>query len=510
MNTIAPSIGTVLLAASPILILLGLMIGPRWTMTRAGLASWIACVVVAALSFGSNWDVLWVSQLKSLLLSIFVLWVFWPALLLYRTTEQIGGINAISDRLNQAISDRGLLWLTLAWCFSGLLEGLAGFGVPIAVVSPMLVLLGVEPITAVAAVAVGHAWSVTFGDVGVILQTLSGVVKISIPELVPYSALLLGFACLLCGIGSALILGQRRLIGKVMLVSLVMALVQYLVGSSPIFPLSALLAGLMGVLTFFFLNKKPARQELERKSDNKPLMATVLSYSAVALILVLISWPGPIRTYLSNFVWQASFPAITTGMNFSTPAGTGQIFRFWLHPGTTLFFIAVLCIIIYRNLRLLNPVKLKAVLTATWNSGAPATPGIIFTVGISTLMDHTGMTQILAQGLANMVGSAYPIVSPWIGMLGAFATGSNNNSNVLFAPLQKNVAEILSINPLLLIGSQTTGGSLGSMIAPAKIAIGSATVNLLDKGGDILRKTIVYGIPIGLVIGIITFIISVL
>ena len=107
--------------------------------------------------------------------------MLWPALLLYNIVDRGGGIQAIARGLEQAIGDRGLLLILLAWAFSALLEGLAGFGLPIAIVSPMLVALGIEPVIAVAAVAVGHAWSVTFGDMGVIFQTLSGVVKLSRP-----------------------------------------------------------------------------------------------------------------------------------------------------------------------------------------------------------------------------------------------------------------------------------------------------------------------------------------
>jgi lactate permease len=86
-------------------------------------------------------------------------------------------------------------------------------------------------------------------------------------------------------------------------------------------------------------------------------------------------------------------------------------------------------------------------------------------------------------------------------MLGAFATGSNNNANVLFAPLQNAVAGLLAIEPAVLLAGQTTGGALGSMIAPAKIAVGCSTVGLKGREGDVLRQTLLYGLGIGLLIG---------
>ena len=133
-----------------------------------------------------------------------------------------------------------------------------------------------------------------------------------------------------------------------------------------------------------------------------------------------------------------------------------------------------------------------------------ASIGVVAMVGLSTLMEHTGMTQLLAEALSDALDRAFPLVSPVVGILGAFATGSNNNSNVLFAPLQESVAELLSIAPALLVAAQTTGGSIGSMLAPAKIMVGSSTVGLHGRDGEVLRITLPYGLLIGLSIGLLT------
>jgi len=150
----------------------------------------------------------------------------------------------------------------------------------------------------------------------------------------------------------------------------------------------------------------------------------------------------------------------------------------------------------------------RKALQATWHSSAPASVGIISMVGLSILMDHSGMTPLLAQTLSQGMGTAFPIVSPLVGILGAFATGSNNNSNVLFGMLQKQVAEMLAIAPALLIASQTAGGSLGSLLAPAKIIVGCSTTGLKGRDGEVLRLTVPYGLVIGLGLGILALIFS--
>jgi len=114
-----------------------------------------------------------------------------------------------------------------------------------------------------------------------------------------------------------------------------------------------------------------------------------------------------------------------------TEAGSGQVIRPLVHPGTAILLVAILSYAIYRRRRISAPGNWRVAAGATWRSAMPATIGIVSMVGLSTLMDHTGMTQRLANALADLLDTAFPTVSALVGMLGAFATGSNNNSNVL-------------------------------------------------------------------------------
>ena len=134
------------LAALPILLVLALMLFFRRGSHQAGFAGWLAGIAVAFLFFGLNWKVLWVSQVKALLLTVNVLAVLWPALMMYHLVDQAGGVRAIAEALQDMIPDPGWLLVVQAWMFSALVENLAGFGLPIAIIAPMLILLGVIPV----------------------------------------------------------------------------------------------------------------------------------------------------------------------------------------------------------------------------------------------------------------------------------------------------------------------------------------------------------------------------
>ena len=517
------STGRYVLAGLPILVVIGVMIRLRWGGQRAGPLGWMVGLLVAVLAFGLTFDALWVSQLKGLLLSAFVLAVLWPALLLYNLVNQAGGIGAITHALERLIPDRGLLLVVTAWAFSGMLEGLAGFGLPIAIVAPILVGLDISPIMAVAAVAVGHAWAVTFGDMGVIFQTLVGIVDVDAARLAPIAALMLGGACLACGLATAHLLRQGRHWLAVVVLALLMGGAQYGLAVSGLTPLAALGAGLVGIVGGVAVGQAPGlmragRPRLNRSASGTdlddppvltpPLLATLLSYGALTVLLAAITLIHPLNTALKAVAWKMSFPRVTTRDGFVTPAGTGQVLRPLVHPGTAILLIALASYVLYRRARLCQSGDLRRAAAATWRSAMPASIGVVAMVGLSTLMDHAGMTVKLAKAASDAVGTAFPVVSPLVGMLGAFATGSNNNSNVLFAPLQQSVALLLAISPRLLLAAQTTGGSLGSMIAPAKIIVGCSTLGLRGRDGEVLRVTLPYGIAIGLAAGILALLLA--
>jgi lactate permease len=487
-------------ALLPILSILLAMLVLGWSGQRAGFIGWLISIFIGYTQFGLTPQVFWVSQAKGVYFSLFVLAIVWPALLLYHVVRQAGGIQAITDALQTSMQDRGLLLIGMAWAFSGMLEGLAGFGLPIAVVAPILVGLGVQPALAVAAAAIGHSWSVTFGDMGVIFQTLVKLTAYDPGMLIPPAAGMLGLACLGCGLGTMLVLGQSHLWYKVVLTAAAMGMTQYALASIGLIPLSALGAGLVG-MALLALWSHPKRAVL---ADPQALWVAISSYGGLAAILTLLTATPPIHATLSRFALTLDFDAVRTNLEHYIPTSTQTLYYF-LHPGFTLTIVAAISYTVCRKKKFFAPEIGSRIAVDTWRAAAPTSLGVLFMVGLSTLMDHTGMMLILAQTLSRWVGIAFPLVSPWIGTLGAFATGSNNNSNVMFAVLQQNTAQILNLSSSVIIAAQTAGGALGSMIAPAKLILGCTTAGIKNKQGEVLRLTLPYGLGIGLALGIIAF-----
>ena len=236
------------------------------------------------------------------------------------------------------------------------------------------------------------------------------------------------------------------------------------------------------------------------------LTLAVLSY----LILIVVVgaaelWPW-LHGVLNQVKIQVQFPELQTSYGWPTPAGSGRTISIFGHAGALLAYVAVLSFLLYWRLGYYTPGVLKRIFQRTVRSAVPSSIGIASMVGMAVIMDNSGMTFVLAQGLSKAAGPFYPIVSPFIGLLGAFMTGSNTNSNVVFAPLQQQAAALLGISALVILGAQTTGGALGSMLAPAKIIVGCSTPGLVGREGEILKKTIPTGLIITAVIGVLALI----
>ena len=190
-----------------------------------------------------------------------------------------------------------------------------------------------------------------------------------------------------------------------------------------------------------------------------------------------------------------------TNLGLVTHAST-QSFSLLRHPGTYLVFSAGTAWAIYRATGHFKRGAWGAALRRTVRQGIPTTQAVLLMVVMAMIMSYTGMTRLLAQGFIAVAGRAFPIVSPFIGLLGCFVTGSNTNANFLFGALQRDVAILLRENPVITVALQTTGAALGSMIAPAKVLVVCATAGLQGKEGEVMRVALKYCLPLTLLMGV--------
>jgi lactate permease len=506
-----------LLALSPIIVVLILMIGFRWGGSKAGPLGWLTAAAVSVGFFRGTGRLLAYSQGRAVLLTVYVLYIIWMALLLYNVVNEAGAIGVIGRAIARLTGDRAIQLLILGWVFSAFLQGIAGFGVPIAVVAPLLIGMGFDPVTSVAATAIGHSWSVTFGDIASSFQALIAATSLEGLGLAHWSALFLGITCFGCAVAAAYVHGGFRAIGHtlpaIMVIGVTMSGTQYLLATNSLWNIAGFMAGLVGLAAATVVTRLGMYRAVSAtgtsagECDRWSLPLALAPYLLLIVLVAMAELCAPLHDLINRVTIRAQFPELCTGYGWVTHAGPGRAISVFGHPGALLAYTSVVAYLLYRRIGHYGEGVLQRIKANTVRSAVPSSIGIASLVGMALIMDHSGMTYLLAEGIHRRARAAFPLFSPLIGVLGAFMTGSNTNSNVIFAPLQQQAAELIGISAFVVLSAQTTGGSVGSMLAPAKIIVGCSTAGLSGREGQVLKKTLVPGLLISAFVGLATWLV---
>ena len=123
---------------------------------------------------------------------------------------------------------------------------------------------------------------------------------------------------------------------------------------------------------------------------------------------------------------------------------------------------------------------------------------------------YPSMPLALAEAVSGVAGNAWPMFASFVGGLGAFITGSNTVSDLLFAEFQWGVASQLDLPRQIIVAAQAVGGGMGNMICIHNIVAVCAVVGLSGMEGQILKKTVwpflLYGTVVGIVASLMSFV----
>ncbi len=499
-------------ACSPLLMLLLLMVILRMKAWSASLIAWGLAMAVAVLRFGATPFGILVACGKGLALALFVVLIVWSAVLLYNVVKHAGAIRVISAVMMAVTSNRLLQLLLLAWCFSSFIQGIAGFGVPVAVAAPLLVGIGFPPILAASAAMIGHAWSVTYGSMAASYFSLQLVVSVPPAELNHWLGILFLLPIFICGLSVAHMHGGfrdvRAGLPAVFLSSVVMgaALIAVTrIGAEALGTLASGAAGVVVIVLYARLSRfgcHGGRSSVTGAGGLSPMVSPgtgkmgILTATAPYLFLVVtvsIFQIPRLRDAVSGIGVGFSFPATVTAAGYETAAVSNYaMISLFGHPAPFLTGAALLGVLFYRRRGALDGRGVRTLLHESVVQCGQATISTALMVMMALVMNDAGMTSLLANETAAVSGRLFPLLSPFIGVLGSFMTGSNSSSNVLFGAFQEEVALRLGVSAAVLVSAQSVGGSLGSAIAPAKALIGAATVGIPGQEGAIIRHTLLY------------------
>jgi lactate permease len=128
-------------------------------------------------------------------------------------------------------------------------------------------------------------------------------------------------------------------------------------------------------------------------------------------------------------------------------------------------------------------------------------------MAVAYITNYSGASSTIGLALAE-TGGVFPVLSPVIGWMGVFITGSVVNSNTLFAHLQAVTAEQIGVAPALLVAANTAGGVMAKLVSPQSIAIAAAAVKLVGQESAILRSTLAASLGLLAYVCVVTWVLS--
>jgi lactate permease len=522
-------------AASPIIVLLVLLTVLGWKAPEAGPVGMFVGAVTALTFFRAPLETLAAAVGSGVWDAVFILLVVWPALLLYRVTDAAGGFSALRIGIRRFSRNHLFLVLAFGWVFASFLQGIAGFGTPIAVVAPLLVAIGVKPVFAVVIPLIGHAWANMFGTLAVgWLATLQVVDLEDELTTAVQTAVLLWIPNILGAIAIAWLFGRGRAILHGLPFIAVISLIQGggqlgIVFFEPI--LSTFLASTVALIALYPLSRwskyreradhienRPAMEDdardLEDDDEKAPMSFTwsLLPYGVLSATSIIALAIPPVKDFLGRFEFGPSFAESETGYGFTAEIDDPYSpIALLTHPGTFLLIATAVTWAVFKSRGYYDEWQKKEGKEPIWKNTAedavPASIAIISFLVLAKILDFSGQIEVLALGIAEIAPPlVFAVLANAIGVLGAFMTSSNTASNVLFSQLQLTVADSEGLAPSAIIAAQSTGGAVGNAIAPANIVLGTTTAGIVGKEGAVLRYTLPWVAIVTVIVGFATLI----
>lgn len=540
-----------LLASLPIVAIFVLMVGFRWPATKAMPLAFVLALVLAITVWKTPMNWILASSLNGVVIALKILLIVFGALLVLFTMRESGAIDAINRGFTDISPDRRIQAIIIAWFFGGFIEGSAGFGTPAALAAPLLLSLGFPALAAVMVALIANVTPVSFGAVGT--PTLIGIKSsLNIPVVQQsISASGMGFPEYIHQVGIwtsvqhaipgliiplLMVMMMTRFFGRnkslkeglaiwpYALFAGVCFVVPYLLVAiflGPEFP--GLLGGLIGLIIIipatragFLVPKKtwdfPGRESwldewmgsisMESKNPhrNVSLFKAWIPYILIGILLVLTR----IRSLPFGSALQSISFNYTNIFNTTVSGNLDPLYN----PGILPFvLVAIICIPLYNMSRR----QYGAAWSEAFKRIRNPFVALVFAVPLVRIMMQSGnnpegiagMPIVMANAMTVIFQGAWPMISPFIGALGSFMSGSNTVSNMLFSLFQYSIADQLDISTILVVSLQNVGGAMGNMICVHNIIAACATVGLVGMEGWLIKKNLIPMIMIGLIVGVI-------
>jgi lactate permease len=510
-----------LVAVLPILFIFWALIIKKMKGYQASLLAVLIALVIAIIVYRMPIKLALLSSVHGALYGLFpICWIVITAVYLFNITVKSGQLEVIKHFMASITTDRRLQALLIAFSFGSFLEGMAGFGAPVAITAAMLVGLGFNPLYAAGICLIANTAPVAFGSIGIpitVASQVSGIPEMAISQMVgrtlPFLSLLLPLylVILICGFKKSI-----EVLPAILASGVSFALLQWFSSNylSPMLP--DVLAGIGSIITLIVLLKFWKPKKIWRFNDESvQTIDTSVTYSTgqivkafspfIILTVMVIGWGlQPVKDTLNSIgLIQFEIPSLHNAIQLTNSKLLPQIFKFnYLSAAGTAILISAIISLPLIGVAFKDGLK---IFFATLNQLKFPIITVAAVLGFAYVLNNSGISNTMAKALAN-TGWWFPFFAPILGWLGVFITGSDTSANALFGQLQFATATSIGVDPVVTVGANVSGGVVGKMISPQSIAIAAAAGNLVGKESDLFRFTVKHSFIMLLLICVLTLI----
>ena len=446
-------------------------------------------------------------------------WIVLMAVWLYRISVRSGGFEIVRSSISSISTDQRIQMLLIAFCFGGFLEGAAGFGIPIAICAALLVSLGFNPLKAAMFALIANVSSGAYGAIGIPVTTAATRGGVDLHALSIEMVLVIQIMAALIPVLLVAIQDGLRGIREVGLVALIVGLI-YSGGQSVLLAglgnpeLVDIIPPLLALIALALIMQKwqpknifreptaPSLEEVEAQQSVKHTGGEILKAWSpfVYLSVVILLWSTAMKPLFakggllafSNITFPVPWVHQTiqqTAPIVATPKAIDVTYT-WNIIGAsgTAILVATIITILTSSISWGEAIE---ELGGTWKQLQTPILMICLVMSVANVMNYAGMITSIALAVA-AVGAIFPLLSPIIGWIGVFVTGSVVNNNILFAGLQATTAQQIGVSQTLLVASNTAGGVMAKIVSPQSIAIAAAAVNSAGEESKITSMAIKY------------------
>ncbi|MBS7649595.1 L-lactate permease [Candidatus Bathyarchaeota archaeon] len=485
-----------LFSLTPIIVLIILLCIFRISGWKATLISSISCFVISLLLYRAPFYVALSSYLYGVAFGLWpISWIVLNAVFLYNIAKECGCIEHLSEWVKSTLpNSRGLYALFIAFLFGGLIEGVDGYGFPIAMSATLLISLGFNPIDAVCASLLANTVTVPFASLGVPIETLSTSSGLDIKGICIHLSLQLALISVVTAPLITRMLskheGDRKVFETSLIAGAMLGISIYIISAY----MDPRLAGILAPLASMLLTIIYVKVRFKVKIKSVGLKGWV-PWIIVSSLMGLSGFTGLYRMFSIKLHVPSLHESVFTPLYGTLLSATYELQP--LAHGTIALFSALLVAYIYG----LKPSSIAKIYLDTWRRMKYAILTISEILGLAFLMNYTGLSLTLGYSLSH-VGPLFPILSGFIGWIGTFVSGSETGSNALFGSLQRMAAELSGFSPYMTTSLNAAGGVLGKMVSIQSITIGLSAVESKEREGEVMRRLIGYSLALTLILGL--------